>query len=148
MIGSQLPHATTPHGSVSVVVEGGEKTNPMGNPLISNTEFASAVTESLRNTGLFRSIADSGEAAFSLVTTLEDLSQPEAGISMTVDLQADWRLIRMSDKQVVWHEKIHSTHTARPRDAFVALKRIRLATEGAARENIEQALERLAAVSF
>jgi hypothetical protein len=142
------PQALTVHEPVVVVVVGGEKTKRNGPSLISNDDFATAIIESLRKIGLFKSAERSGSAVFRLETTLEDLAQPVAAFSMTVKLEVDWRLIRISDNQVVWHDNIVSTYTATVGDAFVGIKRLRLATEGAARQNIEQGLAKLAAVSF
>ncbi|MGH7990849.1 MAG: hypothetical protein ACREDS_11765 [Limisphaerales bacterium] len=67
---------------------------------------------------------------------------------MTVRLEVDWKLIRISDSRVLWHEKIHSTYTARLGAAFAGWTRMRIATEGAARNNIEEGLAKLAAARF
>jgi hypothetical protein len=145
MIGQKLPQANTAHDAVIVIVEGGE-TDPMYvRSLISNEAFSDALIDSLRKTGLFRSVGTSGNAAFRLETTLEDLVQPAEGFVLTVELLVDWRLIRISDKRVIWHEKIHSSYTTAP---GVYGPHLRLATEGAARQNIEQGLTKLASVSF
>ena len=154
MIGREIPQVSNVHDPVIVVTLGGEKSGPSTAmtssliSLISNEDFSSALIQSLRKTGLFKSVTGSGGATFRLETTLEDLSQPEKGFSLTVNLKVDWRLIRISDNKVLWHEKIISTYTATVGDAFVAVKRIRLATEGAARQNIEKGLAKLAAVNF
>jgi hypothetical protein len=113
MIGQILPSAHSVHDSVIVTVKGGEKSTLMEDGLISNEDFASALIESLRKSGLFKSVAASGDAAFRLETTIEDLAQPIEGFTITVDLEADWRLIRMSDNRAVWHVKISSTNTKR-----------------------------------
>lgn len=148
MVGHTLPQAATAHDSVIVVVEGGEKTHGTLRSLISNGDFSTALIASLQKTGLFKSVGTSGDATFRLETTLEDLAQPKAGASMTVTLQVDWRLIRISDTQVLWHDNIFSTNTVGAFVAFSGVKRIRLATEGAARTNIEQGLSKLAVVNF
>lgn len=144
MIARKLPQAITIYDTVIVIVEGGE-TAPLR---ISNEAFSAALIESLRKAGLFRSVGSSGGATFRLEATLEDLAQPAAAFDMKVDLRVDWRLVRCSENQVLWHEKIDSTYVATVGDAFAGVNRLRLATEGAGRLNIEEGLAKLAAVKF
>ena len=145
MIGQKLPQALTVHDSVVVTAEGNEKSGPV---LLPNEGFSTALVESLRKIGLFKTVETSGSSAFRLDTTIEDVAYPLQMGNVTVTLQVDWRLIRISDNQVLWHDKILSTYTATVGDAFNGMKRCRLATEGAARQNIEQGLAKLAAVKF
>ena len=49
---------------------------------------------------------------------------------------------------VVWQESIASEYTATPGDAFAAVKRLRLATEGAAKNNIAEGLSRISKLSL
>ena len=65
-----------------------------------------------------------------------------------MDLLVDWRLIRAADNCVVWHEKISSSGTGTVSAAVDSTARRRLATEAAARANIEQGLGRLAALDI
>ena len=44
--------------------------------------------------------------------TIEDIEQPVAGFDMTVSLRVDWLLVRISDNQVLWHDKILATYAA------------------------------------
>ena len=53
-----------------------------------------------------------------------------------------------SDNKVVWHDNIASTYTATFGEAFVGVKRLRLATAGTARQNIELGLAILATANF
>lgn len=144
MVGQSLPRASTTHDSVIVTVD---STVPARNLLVGKN-FSEALVESLHKTDLFKSVENSGNAVFRLETTIEDLAQPAQGFNMTVQLEVDWKLIRISDSHVLWHEKIHSTYTARLGAAFAGWTRMRIATEGAARKNIEEGLEKLAAAQF
>jgi hypothetical protein len=139
-----MPEAMRVRESVSVKTDGGEETNPMWVSRISNPEFRIGVVESLRRSGLFRQVLDSGDSAFRLELRLENLDQPIAGFSMTVALRVQWRLVHLPDQTEVWHDRIQTVHTAAFSQAFSGVKRLRLATEGAARENIEEGLKRLA----
>jgi hypothetical protein len=144
MTGQSLPHAATIHDSAIVTVTGGEK----GSGLISNENFAAALVESLRRTGMFNSVGTSGTAMFRLDTTIEDLSLPMAGFNMTVNLRVDWRLVRLSDNAIAWHDTISTTCTKTVGDAFAGAHRENLATEGAARKNIEQGINELAGAKY
>jgi hypothetical protein len=146
MIGQKITEARATHDPVVVTVTGGEKTNPMWTSQISSEDFLTALIVSLRKSALFKSVEASGDAAYRLDATLEDLDQPIAGFNMTVALRVDWKLTRLSDNHVLWHDKILSTYTAKVGDAFAGIKRLRLANEGAARNNIEDALAKLAAL--
>ncbi len=152
MIGRNLQQASTFHDSVIVSVEGGQKTTAWTSPgLISNEDFSAALIESLRKSGLFKSVGTSGAAAFRLDDTLVDLAQPlRGGADAKVNLEVDWRLIRVSDNNVLWHERIHSTSTRSVVNAFGQrdVKRLLIATEEAARLNIEQGIAKLVGVKF
>jgi hypothetical protein len=144
MVGQDLPRASTAHEPVIVAVD---STVPARNLLIAKN-FSDALVESVRKTGLFKPVEASGIAVYRLVATIEDLAQPAQGFNMTVQLEVDWKLMRVSDSQVLWHEKIRSEYTAKLGAAFAGWTRMRIATEGAARKNIEEGLAKLAAASF
>ena len=149
MIGEKLPQALTAHHPVIVIVEGGEKSSMWTTSQISNEDLSGALSESLRKTGLFKSVGTSDGAVFRLETRLEDLAQPVQGFTVTVELRVDWRLIRIADNQVLWHDNSLSTYTTPAGEAYRGyIVNLRLATEGAARQNIEQGLTELAAVKF
>jgi hypothetical protein len=50
--------------------------------------------------------------------------------------------------KAVWSKNIESEYTAKPGEAFAGIKRLRLANEGAARENIRQAIAAMAAMAL
>lgn len=144
MIGQNLPQASATHDPVVITVD---STVPSRNLLVAKN-FSDALAESLRKTGLFKSVGDSGNPAYRLQTTIEDLAQPAQGFNMTVQLDVDWKLIRMSDSHVLWHEKVHSSYTASLGAAFAGWTRMRIATEGAARKNIEEGIAKLTSAGF
>ena len=65
------------------------------------------------------------------------------GFSFTVKMEAGWTFKRAAVGVVVWQESIKSTYTATIKDAFVGATRLRLATEGAERNNISQGLSKI-----
>jgi len=55
-------------------------------------------------------------------------------------MEAAWSLSEQKTKKVVMRDSIESSHTATMGQAFVGVTRLRLAVEGAVRENIRQGL--------
>lgn len=146
MVARQVPTVRRTHEAVSVTVDGGQQTDPMWMSKISNQDYKAALVDSLNRSRLFERVQDTGEPPLRLALLLESLEQPLAGFDMTVVLRVHWQLLRMPDKTVLWHDRINTVYTAKFGDALAGLKRLRLATEGAARENIEEGLRKLAAM--
>lgn len=125
---------------VSVFVSGGEP----GPLKISDEGFAEALRSSIQSSGVFGGVSDQGP--YRLEAFIGTLSQPMMGFSMTVDMKVSYTLRKGGS--TVWQRTIDSTHTATPGEAFVGVTRLRMATEGAARENIRQALQALSRGAF
>lgn len=125
---------------VFVFVSGGEP----GPLKISDEGFAEALRSSIQSSGLFGGVSDQGP--YRLEAFIGTLSQPMMGFSMTVDMKVSYTLRKGGS--TVWQRTIDSTHTATPGEAFVGVTRLRMATEGAARENIRQALQALSRGAF
>jgi hypothetical protein len=49
----------------------------------------------------------------------------------------------MSPKSLVWEKSISTSHTAGMSDSVISITRIRMATEGAVRKNIELAIQEI-----
>jgi hypothetical protein len=131
-------------GTVGVSVSGGKETNATGKPQISDATFTQSLTESIVKSQTFSKVVQGSSGADYLLTvTLFGMEQPSFGLSFTVNLEAGWTLKRASNAQTVWQESIKSTFTATTSDAFAAVVRLRLATEGAARNNISAGLARI-----
>jgi hypothetical protein len=67
---------------------------------------------------------------------------------MTVTVEVTWTLARQSDHQIIWQKSITSTYTAKTGEAFAGVTRLRLATEGAARLNIRDAIGQMGALNL
>jgi len=128
---------------ISVHVSGGKDTNPAWTSQISDADFTTAIESSIRQSGLFSGVVGRDGGTFHLEVMLVRVAQPIAGFSMTVTVEVNWTLSRSSDKSVVWQKAVISNHTATTGDAFAGVTRLRMATEGAARKNIEQALQQI-----
>lgn len=129
--------------SVSVSVSGGRETDATGKPQISDAAFTQALTEAITRSQTFSSVLRGADGDYLLSVALISLDQPSFGFSFTVKMEAGWTLRRAAGGAVVWQESILSEHTATTSDAFAAVTRLRLATEGAARNNIAQGLSKI-----
>jgi hypothetical protein len=134
--------------SLSLNVTGGNETSSAGASKISNADFATALKSSIESSELFARLLETGAADYHLEVMIARLDQPMMGLNMTVTFETNWTLSRKSDGSVVWQKAIPSTYTAKMGDAFAGPTRLRLANEGAARANIEQAIKELSALSL
>lgn len=145
------PTLTVEHhspGSVLVSVSGGSETSAMGASQISNADFAAAIRQSITDSKLFATLADALPADYRLDVMIVHMQQPMIGFASTVTLECSWRLTHLPDSKVVWEKSVTSTFTAHMSDAMVGVTRLRLATEGAARANITDALQQLGRVTL
>jgi len=62
---------------------------------------------------------------------------------MTVTIGTAWKLKKVQDGSTVMSEDLTNSYTATVGDAFAGVKRVRVASEGAARENIRDALKKI-----
>jgi hypothetical protein len=133
--------------SVSVAVSGGKETNPMWESQISDDAYAQALRDSIQKSGLFANVTD-GSANYRLNAFIGKVDQPVFGLSFTVKLEVSYTLVDARSGKTVWQKDIKSQYTAHPSDAFVGVTRLRLANEGAARANIQQALAAMSTLSL
>jgi uncharacterized lipoprotein YajG len=132
---------------VVISVSGGKDTSSMGASQISNAAFAQALQESIEKAGLFTSVKSDG-ARYSLTGFIGKVDQPMMGFSMTVKMEVTYTLKDTQSNATVWTKDINSEYTAKPSAAFAGVERLRLANEGAARENIRLALTDLAGATL
>lgn len=132
---------------VSVAVSGGKETSKMGASQISDEAFAQALRESIEKAGLFTKVSADG-ARFRLTSFIGKLDQPVIGFSFTVKMEVNYVLKDTQSGKTVWTRDINSEYTAKASAAFAGVERLRLANEGAARENIRQAVTEIAALTL
>jgi hypothetical protein len=135
-----------PH-SVGVTADGGRETKPMEKSEISTAAFVEAVSSAVQQSGVFTSVVQAADAKYKLEVLIVGVDQPLLGFDMTVNMSTHWKLSDAAGKSV-FQDFIRSTYKATVGDAFVGIERLRLATEGAARENIKQGVERLSALKL
>lgn len=125
-------------------VEGGKSTNPLWTSQVGSKEFEEALKESLKTNGLLAP----EQGAYTLKPTLKNLHQPLFGLNMTVRADVLYILTENTSGKELLNETISSSYTATVGEAFAAIKRLRLANEGAIRTNIELLIQRLATLSL
>jgi hypothetical protein len=121
-------------------VSGGQETNPMWVPRVSDANFHAALENSL---ALHTLLAHQPAARFELRAHLERLQQPVAGLNMTVKAEVHYLLRDTQTSASVFDQSIQSSYTAAVGDALAATERLRLAIEGAMRANIEEFIRSL-----
>ncbi|GAB5503834.1 hypothetical protein [Pyruvatibacter sp.] len=119
-------------------VSGGEETNPMWTSEVSSGAFREALTSSLRSSDML----DQTDGGLSLNAHIRDLKQPLVGFSFTVTAVVDYN-VSTPDGQRAFSEVIRTPFTAGVSDAFLGVERLRIANEGAIKENIKAFITRL-----
>lgn len=148
MVVSAVPAAKKFSSSVAVEAKGGADTGAMDSSNISNADLKAAIESSISQSGLFRAVVQGNAGDYELTVTVIQLTKPIFGASFTVDMEAAWVLTRSSDHSIVWRKSVKSSHTASMSDSLVGVTRLRLAVEGAARDNISQGLQAIGALSL
>nr|WP_314627034.1 hypothetical protein [uncultured Noviherbaspirillum sp.] len=115
---------------------------------VSNEALEAALTQAISESKLFSQVVKGKGGDYVLTANVFNVNQPMFGMAMTVKMEVGWTLQRASDDKTVWQEAIRSEHTSTPGEAFAGVTRVRLATEGAVRNNIAEAMSKLAALSL
>lgn len=125
--------------SVRVSVTGGQETEAVGRPHIPNSAFAQALVQSINRSLTFAKVVEgqSKEGDYLLTATLFSMDKQVFG--RTVKLEIGWTLRRIDTGAVAWQESIVSEYTE---------GNVQVATEGAARNNIAQALGKIAKLNL
>jgi hypothetical protein len=122
-------------------VSGGDKTNPLWKSEIGNDEFRGALESSLKSAGLLEGRKGGGKYALS--AKLTGVDQPLFGFNTTVTTHVAYVLTDTATGKALLDESVSAEFTAKVSDAFLGVKRLQIANEGAARANIAQSIEKL-----
>jgi len=158
--------------SVAMAAPESSKPGPLGLAVagassgINPDYFKQAVTDAINDSGIFSSI-DNSDAADIIIPMIgadgiypgNELSDntpyvlniriikvdaPSFSIRMTGSMNVVWTLYRTADKATLLQEIIPSTYTGRAFEGgIIGANRVRVGTEGAARENIRIGMEML-----
>lgn len=134
-------------GAIAVAdVTGGKETNPMWTSQVSSETFRQSLEASLAQAGLFNKVLSAGK--YTLTADLLKLDQPLVGLNMTVSSTVRYALVDAATKKEVYGKTVTVSYTAKMSDAFVGTERLRLANEGAIRENIKALMGDLVALKL
>lgn len=134
--------------SVSVEAKGGAETGAMDSSNISNADLKAALESAIVKTGVFKNVVQGKNGDYDLTVSVVEMPKPIFGLTFTVNLEMAWSLVKRSDQSVAMRKVIKSSHTATFSDAAVAVTRLRLAVEGAARDNIAQGVKAISELNL
>lgn len=109
---------------------------------LNKENLVQALSDTVSASGIFAGL-DADNPSHLLEVVITRTSKPAVGFSFLIEMDADWKLFLLSDKSLVWSETINSTYKGGGEGGFVGMNRFRVATEGAARENIRMGIEAL-----
>lgn len=142
---SMAPAALAPANkhpySVRVETRGGAETGALDSSNVGNADLKAAIEASIRQSALFKSVVQGKEGDYELTVNIIQLDKPLFGGAFTVTLETGWSLAKVADRSIVLRKAVRTSHTATLSDSLVGVTRLRLAVEGAVRENIRQGLQ-------
>lgn len=116
-------------------VDGGRETNPLWVSQVSSESFRSALEDSLANAGVFERALSASK--YRLTASLNQLEQPAFGFDMTVTSSVKYTLVDTKTGKDVYSRLIRAPFTAGFSDSPLGSTRVRIATEGSIKKNIE-----------
>ncbi len=122
-------------------VTGGKKTNPLWVSNISNENFAEAFKKSIVESNIFSKISTVMDDDWVLEINLISVDQPFFGFTFTVKTTIDYKLYYKN--KLVFRKNINQSGSATMSDAFYGPKRLQLANEVSAKNNIKTLLQSL-----
>lgn len=120
-------------------IEGGSKTYPFWASKVDNKEFKTALEQSLTNVDLY----NSKNARYVLNAKLEKLKQPLLGANMTVTCVSHYQIFDQKSKKMIFDKTVSTPYTAKFTSALLGTERLKLANEGAVKENIKDLMNNL-----
>lgn len=123
-------------------IGGGRETGVIEASQVSGPSFREGLDTSLS----LRLMKTEGSPAFTVDATIIEVDQPSLQINFTATATVLYE-VRNEIGAIVFSARVTTESTAEVTDSIIRQERIRIATEGAARENIKQFLEVLAAES-
>lgn len=148
MVPQTLGTTQTHPFSVRVQSTGGSDTGAMDSSNIADADLKSAIEDAVVRNKVFKSVVQGNEGDYELSVRVTSLTKPLIGFSFTVEMEAAWSLVKLSDRSVVMRKSVRSAGTATAGDSLVGVTRLRMAVEAAARENISQGLQAVSATKL
>ena len=121
-------------------VSGGRETDPLWTPQVSDGELREALERSLEHNGMRAAQADF--ARYVVSARIVEFQRPALGLAMRVSPLVAYRVVDRADKDVIYGEELRTSYTVAFGESVLGAERLRLANEGAIRENIREFLNR------
>ncbi len=125
--------------SVSVSIGTGDEKTDVGLAPVPRDDLQYAIEESIRTGQVFKEVVSGKNGDYMLNVSVFTLEQPVFGFNFTVKLGAGWILTK-ADGTVVWQKVINSECSTTMSDAWSGITRVRMANDGAIKENIKQGM--------
>jgi hypothetical protein len=123
-------------------VTGGKKTNPLLSSKISNENFEEAFKKSVVESEVFSKIDSiTNDDSWVLEINLISVDQPFFGATFTVKTNIEYKLYHKN--KLLFSKNIKQSGSAKMSDALLGVKRLRLANEVSAKNNIKELLQSL-----
>ena len=75
---------------------------------------------------------------YELSVIIFDVQQPSSGTTASVTVETGWTLTNRLSGDIVWQKALRSTYTASSDSDVTFVGRLKIATEGAAKDTIKQ----------
>jgi len=102
-----------------------------GTNSVENREFERALVASLKDANLF-----SKDGKYKLKADILELNAPAFGYNVTATMNVRYTLLDNENANIIFTRTIEKSYTTTMDDSYVADERVKLAKEGAAKENI------------
>lgn len=120
-------------------VTGGSETNPLWKSNVSNENFRAALEQSLA----LHAMTAPDRGRYLVNAELVSLDRPLGGFDLTVTAKAHYTVIATGSQAVKLDTTMETPYTANFSDSVLGVERLRLASEGAMRANIDAFIKRL-----
>ena len=134
--------------SLHVQARGGTETGALDSSNISDADLKAAIENAVIQSKVFKSIVQGADGDYELSVSVVSLAKPMFGGTFTVDLETAWSLTKAGDRSVVMRKSFNTSGTATMGDALVAVTRLRMAVENAARESIRQGIKAISEIDI
>jgi hypothetical protein len=125
--------------AVRISVTGGQEDPAIGRPHITDAAFTKALIESVTKSQVFSKVSQDQTAKADYLLTVTLFSMDKLVFGRKVTMEAGWTLRRADTGTVVWQESIISEFSD---------SNVKLATEGAAKNNIAQGLGKISKLNL